>query len=191
MLMRCKICIIKFYAILSDICSLMMILCGMKHVGVIKNINIKGRKLCNLLVEWCDWLLTMHGINNINIQCPLLPLADQCSQHFPWSLLSWVVTALDVPQTNTMAMQDFRPLLQYSWGLRSSGIVQYQWIVCHWCFSTTHQSSLQGSRCPNRSSATSHKIKDFKCNGCYNPVMSYKEVPQDLSHDSSDNDQIC
>jgi hypothetical protein len=161
MLGRCKKYIIKFYTILSDICSLMMISCGLKHIGIINNINIKGRKLCNLLVEWCDWLLTMHGINNIYFQCPLFLLAGQCSQHFPWSLLGWVAMALDVPQANTMAIQDFRLLLQYSWGLRSSGIVQYQWVVCYWCFSTTCQSSLQRSWCLNRSSATSHKIKDF------------------------------
>lgn len=170
----------------------MIIPCGLKHIGIINNIHIKGRKLCNLLVEWCDWLLTMHGINNINFQWPLLPLAGQCSQHFPWSLLHWVATALVVPLANKLAMHDFRLLLQYSWGLRSSGIVQYQWVVCYRCFSTTCQFSLQGSRCPNRSSATSHMIKDFKCYGCYNLVMSYKEeVPLDLSHDSSDNDQIC
>jgi len=83
MLMRCIKYIIKFYVILSDICSLVMTLCGLKHIGIINNINIKGRKLSNLLVEWCDWLLTMHGINNINSQCPLLPLAGQYSQHFP------------------------------------------------------------------------------------------------------------
>jgi hypothetical protein len=54
------------------------------------------------------------------------------------------------------------------------------------------QSHLQESRCPTRSSATSHKIKDFKSNGCYNLVTSYKEeVPQDLSQESSNNDQIC
>jgi len=149
MLVRCKKYIIKFYAILSDICSLMMILCRLKHVKITNNINIKGRKLCNLLVEWCDWLLTMHGINNINFQYPLLPLVGQCSQHFPWSLLGWVATALDVPQANTMAMQDFRLLLQHSWGLQSSGIVQYQWVVCCWCFTATCQFPLQGSRCPN------------------------------------------
>ena len=56
-----------------------------------------------------------------------------------------------------------------------------------------HNMSFLSSRLkmPKQNSATSHKIKDFKCNGCYILVMSYKEeVPQDLTYNSSD-DQIC
>lgn len=77
----------------------------------------------------------------MNLQCPLLPLASLSRQHFPLSLLGWVARALDVPQANTMATQHFRLSLQYSWGLGSSGIVQYQRVVWYWCFSMSVPSS--------------------------------------------------